>query len=147
MSQPDAIDNLSGHAIIAGFGVPGRAAAEVLRRRGIDYVIVELNHATIGRLILGGKHIVEGDAADPQILQRAGIDRAAMVVVAVPDERAALLITRQARQLNPTVRIITRCHYISAGIEARSCGADEVVIEEQAVANDLAQLLSRSSDK
>jgi len=66
---------------------------------------------------------------------------------AAPDERAALKITHQARVLNPTAWIVTRCHYISAGIEARTAGASEVVIEEQIVANDLANLLARRSDK
>jgi len=63
-------------------------------------------------------------------------------VIAIPNESAALACTRLARQLNPTLRIITRTHYTSIGMEARQLGANEVVVAEQAVAREFANLLS-----
>jgi hypothetical protein len=45
-----------------------------------------------------------------------------------------------ARELNPDVKIITRTHYVSAGMEAKSRGADSVIVAEQVVASELSKL-------
>jgi monovalent cation:H+ antiporter-2, CPA2 family len=129
------------HTIVAGFGVPGRAVVEMLHTQSAAYCIVELNPRTVERCEQFGEHILEGDARDPQTLQRAGIERATLVVIAIPDQAAALEATRVARQLNPTAHIITRCHYISAGLIAKAHGANEVVIAEQVVAEELRALI------
>jgi len=131
----------SGHAIIAGFGVPGRAVAELLESRGTPYTVVETNPTTVNRAEKIGRRLVCGDARDPQVLRQAGIDTAVLMVIAIPDESAALESTRVARQLNSTIRIITRTHFTSAGIEARQLGANEVVVAEQAAAREFARIL------
>ena len=132
----------SGHAIIAGFGVPGRAVAELLESRGTPYTVIETNPATVTRAEKPGRRLVCGDARDPEVLRRAGIETATLLVIAIPDESAALEATRQARQLSSTIRIITRTHFTSAGIEARQLGANEVVVAEQAAAREFARILT-----
>jgi voltage-gated potassium channel Kch len=64
------------------------------------------------------------------------------LILAIPDQKAALEATTQARKLNLSIRIITRCHYTSAGIEAKARGADEVIVAEQIVAEELLRRLS-----
>jgi CPA2 family monovalent cation:H+ antiporter-2 len=129
-------------AIIAGFGVPGRMVAEILESRGTPYTVIETNPATVNRACKPGRQLVCGDASDAQILRQAGIEIATLLVIAIPNESAALACTRLARQLNATIRIITRTHYTSVGMEARHLGANEVVIAEQAVAREFANLLA-----
>lgn len=65
-----------------------------------------------------------------------------MLLILVPDEKAALEATRQARQLNPSIRILTRCHYTSSGIEAKAKGADDVIVAEQVVAAEASRVLT-----
>ena len=48
-----------------------------------------------------------------------------------------------ARELSPTVHIMARCHFISNGMEAHKRGANEVVIEEQVIAQELVRLLKK----
>jgi voltage-gated potassium channel Kch len=126
-----------GHVIIAGFGVPGRAIAELCDARGVEFCVIEKNPATVTRCSRGGVRIIEGDVRDPQTLRNAGLDRASLLVIAIPDERSALEATSVARALNGTVPIITRCHFISAGLDARARGANAVVVAEQVVAQEL----------
>ena len=133
---------VSGHVIVAGFGVPGRVVADLLESRGLKYCVIELNPSTCERCQRGGVPIHAGDVTDPKVLREAGIERASLFVVAIPDEKAALEATRQGRLLNPNVRIITRCHFTSAGFEAKRHGADAVVIAEQVVAEELAVVVS-----
>jgi CPA2 family monovalent cation:H+ antiporter-2 len=130
-----------GHFIIAGYGLPGRAVAEALDVRHLPYCVLELNASTVHRCEKSGVHIVEGDVTDPQVLRRAHIEDAAALIIAIPDEKAALEATRIARQLNPSLKIISRTHYLSAGIEAKARGADAVVVAEQVVAQEMSRIV------
>ena len=133
--------SLAGHAIIAGFGVPGRAAADVLAARQTAFCVVELNPKTVERCSHVGVHIIAGDVCDAETLKRAGVEHAALLILAVPSDPAVLEAVRVARKLNPTVRIIARCRFISSGMEAHRRGADQVIIEEQIVAQELERVL------
>lgn len=128
-------------AIIAGFGLPGRAVAEALDRRGVPFVVVELNAATVVRCGKGGVPIIAGDVIDPEVLKKAGIERATMFIIAVPGEAVALKAVAVGRSLNKTCKIIARLAYLSSGIKARAAGADEVVVAEQVVAAEFARVL------
>jgi monovalent cation:H+ antiporter-2, CPA2 family len=134
----------SQHAIIAGFGVPGRMVAELLEARGTPYTVVEINATTANRASKPGRRFICGDIRDSAILQRAGIETAVLLVIAIPDQAAALEATRLAHHLNPTLRIVTRTHFTSAGMEAKHLGASEVVVAEQAVAREFARILSEN---
>lgn len=136
------------HVIVAGFGVPGRAVVEMLHEANVSYCIVELNRATVERCEKFGEHIIEGDATAEATLREAGIERATLVVIAIPNEQAALSATKLARSLNKSARIVTRCHFISKGLEAKMLGADDVIVEEQVVASELISMLqSQLRDK
>jgi CPA2 family monovalent cation:H+ antiporter-2 len=132
---------LSEHAIIAGFGVPGRAVADRLAARQVPFCVIELNPKTVERCSHVGVHIIEGDVCDEHTLRQAGVETAAMLVLAVPSDHSVLEAVRVARNLNPTLRILARCRFISSGMEAHRRGADQVVVEEQAVAREFERLL------
>ena len=140
-SAAAAAGALHGHVIIAGYGVPGRAAGEVLAARGEPFCVIELNPATVERCAHGGVHIIEGDVCNEQTLRRAGADRAHLLILAVPSDAAVLEAMALARGLNPAIRIVARCRFISSGMEAHRRGADEVVVEEQVVARELKRVL------
>src|SRR5690349_1587199 len=133
--------SLQGHAIIAGFGVPGRAAADVLAARHTSFCVVELNPKTVERCSHVGVHIIAGDVCDPETLKRAGVEHATLLILAVPSDPAVLEAVSVARKLSPTVKIIARCRFISSGMEAHRRGADQVLIEEQIVAQELERVL------
>ena len=143
MSDGLPVERLSSHAVIVGFGLPGRSAADALRAAGVPFCVVELNPGTVQRAGHAGVPIVEGHAADEGALRRAGIERAAMLVLAVPDEPAVLAAIPVARRLNPTVRIIARCAFTSAGMEAVRRGADAIVVAEQVVATAIAAAVGK----
>ena len=136
---------LSGHAIIAGFGVPGRAVGEVLAARRVPFVVIELNPKTVDRCSHSGVHIIEGDVRQEATLRRAGIERASLFAITVPDDQTAMESVRVARSLNAAIPIVARCHFISNGMEAHRRGASEVVIEEKVVAQEFVRLLNNST--
>ena len=76
------------------------------------------------------------------MLKQAGIDRATVFAVMVPDDAVVLAAVGQARRLNPDVHIVARCAYVSGGFEATKRGADRVIVAELAVAKELARVVS-----
>ncbi|MBC7835274.1 MAG: cation:proton antiporter [Phycisphaerales bacterium] len=135
---------LSHHVIIAGFGIVGRNMAQHFEVAGINYLIVELNPATVRKQRALGRSIVFGDISNPEVLQSAGIECANAVVLTVPDDDATLLACRAIRAAAPTIFIAARTSYLSRAIRATELGADHVVVEEIATAEAMSkQVLHR----
>ncbi len=130
-----------GHAIIAGFGLAGRATANALIARGVPICVIERNIDTVRRCSIAGLRIFQGDATDESLLRRAGIESAVFFAATMPNDPAVLEAVGLARRLNPAVRIFARCEYVSTGMKATRRGADEVVIAEQVVAAKFGRLV------
>jgi voltage-gated potassium channel Kch len=144
MSPPDGelpADAPPRYAIVAGFGVPGRNCAEWLGRHGWSFVVIERNDQTVDRCGKVGVPIVAGDATDEATLRRAGIDRADLLAVTIPDEAVALAVIAAARRLSPRVRILARVYHISVAFEAVKQGADETIVAEELAAREFTRLL------
>ena len=133
----------AGHAIIAGFGLSGRATANALIAKGIPIAVIERNVDTVRRCSIAGLRIYEGDATDEQVMRRAGIETAIFFAATMPNDPAVLEAVALARRLNPTVRIFARCEYVSTGMRAERKGADEVVISEKVVATEFGRLVEQ----
>jgi CPA2 family monovalent cation:H+ antiporter-2 len=139
-------ESLSAHAIVAGYGIPGRTVADQLCGHGVSVCVIELNATTVERVSRTSKrnlHVALGNVSDEATLRRAGIERAALFAVTVPVDAAVLEAVRIARRLNPTVHIMARCRYISTAMEAARRGANEVIAEEQIVAEEFSRLIAR----
>lgn len=136
---------LTNHAIIAGFGVPGRAAAEWLSEHNVPYCVIELNPQTVQRCGKSGTQIIAGSVADENALRSAGMERAAEFIIAVPNDTAVLEAILIARRLNPSVHIVARCAFTSIGLEAMRRGADKVIVAEQIVANEVVRVLDHQA--
>ncbi|MFB6177856.1 MAG: TrkA family potassium uptake protein [Halobaculum sp.] len=105
--------------VIAGYGEAGRAAASVVTDAGLDAEVVD-------REAKDGVDTV-GDAGSKETLRAAGIESADALVVALPDDSAALLTTVLARSLNPDVEILVRLSDTNATEKALRAGADYVL--------------------
>ena len=132
------------HVIVVGFGLSGRSVVNSVIEQHISYTVIETNPVTVNRCIPGGLKIIQGDARKPDILRRAGIDRATDVAVTMPNDSIVLEVVRQAKHMNPAVRIIARCTFVSDGMEAHKQGADETVIAEKIVASEFGRIINAS---
>lgn len=126
--------DLCRRVVIAGFGLAGRYVADLVENAQLPYAIIERNPVTVETQRALGRHIVQGDVCDPQALSRAGVDKAAILAITVPDEDAVLRAIPIVRSLSPDIYIIARTNYSSCGMQAAQLGANSVVKAEQAVA-------------
>jgi len=130
------------YAIVGGYGLPGRATVEWLQRENIEFCVVDQNPLTVSRCARHHLPIIEGSISEEQTLRKAGIERATLLALAVPDENAVREAITLARRMNPTVYIIARMNFTSTGMQAVRLGANEAVVAEQAVAVEFARLLA-----
>ncbi len=135
-------------AIVVGFGVVGRMVALELERQGLDVTIVELNLDTIEKQLGLNKNVIYGNVLEVETLKRAGIDRADVLILAVPNEEDAVQACKVARSLNPDIFIAARTNFVSKGMLCSQAGADCVIVEEvvtaQAMQKAVTDMLSKS---
>ncbi len=118
------------HVIVCGFGPLGQAVGTMLERRGVPFVVLELNPETARRLKARHHPVFIGDGASAELLLHSGIEKARMLAIAVPDYFNGLAIVQQARALNPRITIIARSRYRNQVGDFYEAGADIVICEE-----------------
>ncbi len=121
---------LTGHTIIAGYGLNGRNLAMTLKATRIPYVVLEVNADTIRKARDEGEPIIYGDITREDVLHRAGADCAKVIVFAVSDFTATRMAIRLVRKINPSVFILVRTRYAAEVDELMKIGADLVIPEE-----------------
>ncbi len=128
--ESGAAHGLSNHVIVVGYGMNGRNLTKVLHRIGIQYIVLELNAETVRAARVEGVPIQYGDAGRRQVLQHVGVERAAILVLAISDPIVTRHTVALARELNPDLHIIVRTRYMSEVAGLFDLGASEVVPEE-----------------
>lgn len=121
---------LNNHAIICGFGPLGMTVGDILKRHGIDYVVIELNPETTQKIKKQGINAYVGDGASSALLHHIKVDKAKLLAIAVPDQLNALAIVAQARKLNEKIFIVARSRYRNQVQSLYDAGADVVICEE-----------------
>jgi Trk K+ transport system NAD-binding subunit len=94
----------SGPVVVLGGGRVGMSVARTLAERGVDYRIVEkrtLKNAEDAR-------IIQGSAADLDILVLAGINETPSIIITTHDDDLNIFLTIYCRRLRPDVQIISR---------------------------------------
>lgn len=125
-------------AVIAGFGPVGRELYTRLDRAGFDCTIIELNPDTVRRQRGLGRRVIYGDAANPGVLEEAGVETADAVLLTMPDHNAMLAACRLVRASAPEAFVAVRSGFLSRGMQATALGADYVAIDEIAAASVMA---------
>lgn len=123
--------------IIIGGGRVGRAVGEALGRQGIDFRIVERQ----SNRIRNPAHYILGDAAELEVLVRAGIEDCASVVITTHDDDMNVYLTLYCRRLRPDVQILARSNVERNVSTLHRAGADFVLSYATTGANATFNLL------
>jgi CPA2 family monovalent cation:H+ antiporter-2 len=118
------------HVVICGHGRVGGNVARMLRQLEIPYLVIDLDPAVISSLRDQKIPCIYGDAGNPEVLSKAGLKRAALLLIAVPDPMAARLTLDHARRINPQLDVVARVHSDFELDFLRGRGASELVQPE-----------------
>tara|TARA_E500000318_G_scaffold2060_2_gene2965 strand:+ start:124470 stop:126179 length:1710 start_codon:yes stop_codon:yes gene_type:complete len=136
-----AIYAVSGEPVILiGSGRIGKATAEALEERGVQYRVIEQNP----NRVINPDITIVGNAADPEILKQAGIATTPTVIITTNDDDTNLYLTLLCRQSNPDVEIIARCTLDKHVKALHKAGADFVQSYASIGASSIFNLLQKS---
>jgi CPA2 family monovalent cation:H+ antiporter-2 len=130
IDQDAAYGDIQGHVVICGYGRVGRALALTLIRRELEFVVIELNPAIVRDLQALGIPALYGDSIGEPVLLRAGIARAHVIAVTVPNTIGAVQTVRVAKRLNPDLHVVARAARAAELPDLRAVGANEIVQPE-----------------
>lgn len=120
--------SLVDHYIVIGFGRLGEVVVKELLETGAHVCIVESDPDLVQRLERDSPHVILlGDGAEDSVLREAGIERARGLAVTAAPVAQAIFVTLSARQLNPSIPILTRVDSDESSVKARRAGATAVV--------------------
>ena len=122
-----AIEKLSGHYIVCGYGRMGRETALELQRRGVTFVVIEAQPDIVQTLLDEDVPVIEGDATYEETLRAAGIERARGLVAAVNTDADNVLIVLTAKEINPSLTVVARAAVAESERKLYRAGADRVV--------------------
>jgi CPA2 family monovalent cation:H+ antiporter-2 len=131
-------------AIIVGYGRVGQAVAKVLRKQGLQPVIIEIDVDLVAALRRLEIPAIYGDAAGLEILKAAGVDRARYLVVTPPDLLGRIPVIVAARELNPELYILVRARFVAERATLEEFGVSAACYDEQETAVGLGEILLRA---
>lgn len=102
-----------GHVVLLGHGGVGSVLAALLRQREIPFVVIEQDHTVVRALQRRGVRVLQGHGEDPDLLDRAGIQHARMLLVTTTQPVAARRAIEHAHRSNPRLEVITRARQSS----------------------------------
>ncbi|WP_171098488.1 monovalent cation:proton antiporter-2 (CPA2) family protein [Ruegeria sp. HKCCD7255] len=126
--EPDDIDE-KGPVIIAGIGRFGQIVNRLVQASGFKTVVLDHDIETIQLMRRFGVKGFLGDPTRPELLRAAGIEKAAVLVVAMDDRKQATRLVSYARRQRPDLHIIARARDRTHVYELYQAGANDIVRE------------------
>ncbi|MEH6738746.1 MAG: cation:proton antiporter, partial [Sulfitobacter sp.] len=124
----DEIDQ-EGPVIIAGIGRFGQIVNRLVQASGFETVVLDHNPNTIAVMRRFGFKAFLGDPTRPDVLRKAGLADARVLVVALDDQKAARALVKYARAQRPDLHIVARAHDRTDVYQLYQAGADDIVRE------------------
>ena len=142
------IDSLSGHYVVCGFGRIGQRVAYDLREAGREIVVIDRDEERAQILDDEGFLFIRDEAEEDSTLRAAGLERAAGLVLVLPQDAANVFVSLSAREIRPqkgddALFIVARTNEQSAHNKLLRAGVDKVVSPLEIGADRIAQTILR----
>ncbi len=128
--QADEPEGTPRHVVICGFGRVGGSIGDALETFNVSYLAIEIDPDVLETVHARGVPYIFGNCAHSHILERAGVRKASLLIVSVPNRDNARLAIMNARKMNPNLPIMARAHRQEEYQFLMEAGATEVVQPE-----------------
>jgi K+:H+ antiporter len=122
------------HAIIVGYGRVGEIIGDGLKAQGLPFVVVDEDRRRVEELRKHGLTAIYGDATATGVLEAAGVDRARLLILAIPQGFQKRRIIELARQANPYIETAVRTHRTSEVAYLKGQGVGIAIMGSREVA-------------
>ena len=140
-SVQQKIDKLNNHVIIVGYGRNGKQAAQKLMTYHKPFVVIELDEEVVNKFQSEDVNFVTGNANEDEILIEAGVERAATLISALPNDSDNLFVVLSARQMNSKMKIISRASEETTYQKLKFAGANNVIMPDKIGGDHMASLV------
>ncbi|MGB7442105.1 MAG: cation:proton antiporter [Coleofasciculaceae cyanobacterium] len=101
---------LCNHIVICGYGQGGHNLGRLMQERNIPILVIDQSEAAIQELREAKIPYVYGNAASLHVLEKAGVNKAQSMVIALPDAMSTRLSLKRALELDPNLDIVVRAN-------------------------------------
>lgn len=136
-AEPKSEEGREPHIVVVGYGRVGKSVAAQLRDASRAFVLIDDEAEVADLAKKAGVDTIRGNAASKEILDQADIERAAYLLIAIPEGFEAGGIAEIARKMNPALKIIARAHSEEEVRHLLSHGANRAIRGEEEIARQL----------
>ncbi len=133
VEQNNDIDaqGMQGHIVILGFGRVGQSVARMLKLEALNYITIDSDPIRVQESRTAGEAILYGDVSQKDILKKANILSAKLVIITFDQHNKALKVINAVKNLNPDIAILVRTRKDYDMQDLYDAGALQVVPEIQ----------------
>lgn len=136
------LKKLENHVIVCGYGRNGKQVIQELEENKQNYVLIEHSAEAIQEAINNGcENYIEGEATDDEQLIQAEIKSARALITTLPEDADNVFVALTAREMCPSLIIISRASKDSSYKKLRRAGANNVVMPDKVGGSHMASLV------
>lgn len=113
--------------IVLGSGNVGCATVNALKKKGVPVHAIDRDRSALERATCQADKVFLGDAADRNVLMKAGLAEAPSIVITTNDDAVNIFLSVYCRRLNPDMRIVSRITHGRNFEAIHRAGADFVL--------------------
>lgn len=137
------LKKMENHVIICGFGRVGKQVAEDLKSHGDYFIVLENDENVIAEYSFDSDiEFLKGDSTDDDALARANVKSAKAVITCLPKDAENLYVVLAAREMNPSILIVSRASNTSAVSKLKLAGATNVIMPDSIGGSHMASLIA-----
>lgn len=128
---------LERHAVVCGYGRVGSIVCALLEQHQKPFVVIEEDPRIVEQLRARGLTAILGDAGVPDVLDRAHLATAQLLILCIPEQMAVRRALEHAREVGKAMTILARTHSYEDRRFLHEKGAHEAVVGELELALEL----------
>ena len=138
------IQRLKDHVVICGYGRNGKQAVNELLEHHIPLVVVEREEEAMEEIIQNSDLLyVHGDATRDDVLAMCKIETARALITTLPVDADNLFVVLTAREINPSITIISRASDEHSDSKLKRAGATNIIMPDRIGGQRMAKLVAQ----
>ena len=129
--QTDEKKELENHVLLIGYGRVGQAAARMMTRNEIPFLVMDSDVSHIEWAKKNKREYLFGNAANSRILEAANISKAKAVMICISGLPSAIRVLQAVRDISSSIPVFIRCNDDTRWGELVHLGATGVISEAQ----------------
>jgi voltage-gated potassium channel len=136
------IEHLKNHVVVCGYGRNGRQAVSELLQHDVPVVVIENNESLMAGVRDNPNLLfLQGDATHDAVLSNCHLETAKALITTLPVDAHNLFVVLTAREINPSLSIISRASDEHSDVKLKRAGASNVIMPDRIGGQRMAKMV------